>query len=228
MVWKCLRIDVCYISCASFGGIYLDTNTGIPFFQLCEWLECFLAPLAIEKCLLHWLCHHGQVTNFALWTYNFVKAETFFSFFHIQNSGLSISSIPISGILSGIYALIRSGILFWHLFRFFFEMGAAGPQPRAPVVLRSATCLSSTCGKTMWEIWGAATQLLFVFFFAAHQCAFWNANLCFFVFAGVVFGTPISSVFLLVRTFQGKRKQNNDCFRRLSFGFTLLRDFWAT
>lgn len=151
--------------------------------------------------------------------------QTFFSFFHIQNSGLSISSIPISGILSGIYALIRSGILFWHLFRFFFEMGAAGPQPRAPVVLRSTTCLSSTCGKTMWEILGAATQLLFVFFFAAHQCAFWNANLCFFVFAGVVFGTPISSVFLLVRTFQGKRKQNNDCFRRLSFGFTLLRDF---
>ena len=63
---------------------------------------------------------------------------------------------------------------------FFFEMGAAGPQPRAPVVLRSTTCFSSTCGKTVWEIWSAAIQLLFVFFFAVHQCAFWNVNLRFF------------------------------------------------
>ena len=117
--------------------------------------------------------------------------QTFFSLFHIQNSGLCISSIPIflfchSGILSGIYALIRSGILFWHLFRFFFDMGAAGPQPRAPVVLRSTTCFSSTCGKTMWEIWGAAIQLLFVFFCCSPVC-FLERQFAFFLRSPVWF-----------------------------------------
>ena len=165
--------------------------------------------------------------------------QTFFSLFHIQNSGLCISSIPIflfchSGILSGIYALIRSGILFWHLFRFFLWHGRCRTSTASASGFEIYNMLFLNLRKNNVGNLGCCNSVVIRFFFAVHQCAFWNANLRFFCVHRCGFWNThlcffiVTSVLLLVRTFRGRRKQNNACFRRFSFGFTLLRDFWAT
>jgi len=128
--------------------------------------------------------------------------QTFFSLFHIQNSGLCISSIPIflfchSGILSGIYALIRSGILFWHLFRLFLWHGRCRTSTASASGFEIYNMLFLNLRKNNVGNLGCCNSVVIRFFFCCSPVCFLERQFAFFfAFTGVVFGTPIC-VFLL-------------------------------
>ena len=233
---------MCYISCASFGGILSWQKYWHPIFPT-MWVTWVLPRPTGNRKMSSPLTLPWQVTNFALWTYNFVKARSNILFIFPYSKFWPVHFI------SSDFSVLPFWHSFWHLCSHSFWHSFLA---FIPFFLWNGRCRTSTASASGFEIYNmlflnlrknsvgnleCCNSVVICVFFAVHQCAFWNVNLRFFLCSPVhrcgfwnnqLCFFMVTSVLLLVRTFQGKRKQNNDCFRRFSFGFTLLRDFWAT